>query len=163
MNLEHQGIITEKRGKDNVGAAGNNAKFLTNSWSSSHISYNIWTWTISSSAKQRRGEERGDLAKKSNSCLTNMERKRCKKSSCCFQNIEDRKGGKIEERGDLTKKKQVLLPKKSNNCHIDFARSHMNIIYLISSEPDRQIGQSEVVDSSSREVVEVVDRSKNIW
>ena len=49
--------------------------------------------------------------------------------------------------------------KKSNNCHTDFALSHMNIICLISSEPDRQIGQSEVVDSSSREVVEVVDRS----
>ena len=44
--------------------------------------------------KERRGEERGDLAKKSNSCLTNIERKRCKKSSCCFPNIEDRKGGK---------------------------------------------------------------------
>ena len=66
---------------------------------------------------------------------------------------------KIEERGDLAKKKQVLLPRKSNSCHTDFARSHMNIICLISSEPDRQIGQSEVVDSSSREVVELVDRS----
>ena len=66
---------------------------------------------------------------------------------------------KIEEKGDLTKKKQVLIPKKSNRCHTDFARSHMNIISLISSEPDRQIGQSEVVDSSSREVVEVVDIS----
>ena len=39
----------------------------------------------------------------------------------------------------------------------------MNIICLISSEPDRQIGQSEVVDSSSREVVEVVDRSTSSW
>ena len=29
------------------------------------------------------------------------------------------------------------------DCHTDFARSHMNIICLISSEPDRQIGQSE--------------------
>ena len=66
---------------------------------------------------------------------------------------------KIEERGDLAKKKQVLLPKKSNSCHTDFARSHMNIICLISSKPDRQIGQSEVVDSRSREVVELVDRS----
>ena len=66
---------------------------------------------------------------------------------------------KIEERGDLAKKKQVLLPNKSNIYHTDFARSHMNIICLISSEPDRQIGQSEVVDSSSREVVELVDRS----
>ena len=67
---------------------------------------------------------------------------------------------KIEDRGDLAKKKQVLLPKKSNSCHTNFARSHMNIICLISSEPDRQIGQSEVVDSSSsRQVVELVDRS----
>ena len=65
---------------------------------------------------------------------------------------------KIKERGDLAKK-QVLLPKKSNSCHTDFARSHMNIICLISSKPDRQIGQSEVLDSSSREVVELVDRS----
>ena len=29
--------------------------------------------------RQNKGEERGDLAKKSNSCLTNIERKRCKK------------------------------------------------------------------------------------
>ena len=88
----------------------------------------------------------GRFGKKSNSCLTSIERKMCKKSSCCFPNIEDRNGGKIEERGDLAKKKQVLLPKKSNNYHTDFARSHMNIICLISSETDRQIGQSEVVD-----------------
>ncbi|XP_066367974.1 kinesin-like protein KIN-7F [Miscanthus floridulus] len=38
----------------------------------------------------------------------------------------------------------------------------MNIICLISSEPDRQIGQSEVVDSSSREVVELVDRKQSL-
>jgi len=69
--------------------------------------------------KKRIGEGRFD--KKSNNCLTNIERKRCKKSSCCFPNIEDRKGGK----------KTIA------------ARSHMNIICLISSEPDRQIGQSE--------------------
>jgi hypothetical protein len=31
MNLEHQGIITEKRGEGNVGAADNDAKFLTSS------------------------------------------------------------------------------------------------------------------------------------
>ena len=35
----------------------------------------------------------------------------------------------------------------------------MNIICLISSEPDKQIGQSEVVDSSSREVVEVAKKT----
>ena len=64
MNLEHQGIITEKRGEGNVGAAANDAKFLISSWSSAHIPYNVWTCAISSSAKQRRGEERGDLAKK---------------------------------------------------------------------------------------------------
>jgi hypothetical protein len=29
---------------------------------------NVWSWIISSLAKQRRGEERGDLAKKSNNC-----------------------------------------------------------------------------------------------
>ena len=71
--MEHQGIITEKRGEGNVGEANNDAKFLTSSWSSAHIPYNVWTWTISSSAKQRRWEERGDLAKKSNSCLANIE------------------------------------------------------------------------------------------
>ena len=64
MNLEHQDIITEKRGEGNVGVAANDAKFLTSSWSSAHIPYNIWTWTISSLVKQRRGEESGDLAKK---------------------------------------------------------------------------------------------------
>jgi hypothetical protein len=31
MNLEHQGIITEKRGEGNIEAAGNDAKFLTSS------------------------------------------------------------------------------------------------------------------------------------
>jgi len=31
INLEHSGIITEKRGEGNVGAAGNDAKFLTSS------------------------------------------------------------------------------------------------------------------------------------
>jgi len=41
--------------------------------------------------KERRGE--GRFGKKSNSCLTNVERKRCKKNSCCFPNIEDRKAG----------------------------------------------------------------------
>jgi hypothetical protein len=73
--------------------------------------------------RQNKGEERGGeiWQKKSNSCLTNIERKRCKKSSCYFPNIEDRKGGK----------------------KTTAARSHMNIICLISSEPDRQIGQSE--------------------
>ena len=43
-------------------------------------------------------ERRGEIWQKSNSCLTNIERKRCKKSSCCFLNIEDRKDGK--NRGD---------------------------------------------------------------
>ena len=42
--------------------------------------------------KERR--EEGRFGKKSNSCLTNIEMKRCKKSSSCFPNIEDRKGGK---------------------------------------------------------------------
>jgi hypothetical protein len=28
MNLEHKGIIVEKRGEDNVRVAGNDAKFL---------------------------------------------------------------------------------------------------------------------------------------
>ena len=32
--------------------------------------YNVWTWTISSSAKQRRGEERGDLTKKKQQLLS---------------------------------------------------------------------------------------------
>ena len=84
-----------------------------------------------------------------------------KKSRCCFQNIEDRKGGNKYRRGEIwQKKKQVLLPKRSNRCHTDFARSHMNNICLISSEPDRQIGQSEVVDSSRRrKVVEVAKKA----
>jgi hypothetical protein len=28
MNLKHQGIVTQNRGEGNVGAAGNDAKFL---------------------------------------------------------------------------------------------------------------------------------------
>jgi hypothetical protein len=44
-------------------------------------------YTISSSAKQRRGEEReGKSWGKSNGCLTNIEG--CQKSSCCFPKIE---------------------------------------------------------------------------
>ena len=66
---------------------------------------------------------------------------------------------KIEERGDLAKKKAGAASQKNNSCHTDFTRSHMNIICLISSEPDKQIGQSEVVDSSSREVVEVAKKA----
>jgi hypothetical protein len=31
MNLEHKGIIIEKKGEGNVRAAGNDAKFLTSS------------------------------------------------------------------------------------------------------------------------------------
>jgi hypothetical protein len=50
--------------------------------------------TISSSAKKRTGEERGELAqKKSNSCLPIIHRG-VKKSGCCFPNIEDRKVAK---------------------------------------------------------------------
>ena len=73
MNLEHQGIITEKIGEGNIGAAANDAKFLTSFLSSAHIPYNVWTWKISASAKQRRGEESGVLAKNNNSCLANIE------------------------------------------------------------------------------------------
>jgi len=41
--------------------------------------------------EERRGE--GRFGEKSNSYLANIERKMCKKSSCCFPNIEDRKAG----------------------------------------------------------------------
>ena len=45
------------------------------------------------------------MAKKSNSGLTNIERKRCKKSSSCFPGIEDRKCGKNRgEEGSTGKK-----------------------------------------------------------
>ena len=66
-------MITEKRGEGNVGAAANDAKFLTSSLPSAHIPYNVWTWTISSSAKQRRGEERrgeGRFGKKKQQLLS---------------------------------------------------------------------------------------------
>ena len=94
--------------------------------------------------RQNKGEERrGEIwQKKSNSCLTNIERKMCKKSSCYFPNIEDRKGGKNRGEGRFGKKTGAAS-QKSNSCHTDFARSHMNIICLIFSEPNRQIGQSE--------------------
>jgi len=57
-----------------------------------HIMYGLGQFNH----RQNKGEERrGEIwQKKSNSCLTNIERKRCKKSSSCFPNIEDRKGGK---------------------------------------------------------------------
>ena len=103
--------------------------------------------------RQNKGEERrGEIQQKSNSCLTNIERKRCKKNSCCFPNIEDRKGGKkttaAYKQGAIRSSYELPhMPELSlscgMDCHTDFARSHMNIICLISSEPDRQIGQSE--------------------
>jgi hypothetical protein len=37
-----------------VGAAGNDAKFLTSSRSSAHIPNNFWSWTILSQAKEER-------------------------------------------------------------------------------------------------------------
>jgi hypothetical protein len=50
--------------------------------------------------RQNKGEERrGEIWQKNNSCLTNIERKRCKKSSCCFLNIEDRKGDRNRGEG----------------------------------------------------------------
>jgi hypothetical protein len=51
--------------------------------------------TISSSAKKtdRRGEERGELAKKAIAAYQSYIG--VKKSSCCFPNIEDRKVAKI--------------------------------------------------------------------
>ena len=54
----------------------------------------------------------GRFGKKINSCLTNIERKRCKKSSCCFPNIEDRKVGKNRGEGRFDKKKVVAASKK---------------------------------------------------
>ena len=59
---------------------------------------------------ERIGE--GRFGKKSNSCLTNIERKRCKKSSCCFPNIEDRKGDKNRGEGRFGKKSAVASQKK---------------------------------------------------
>ena len=60
--------------------------------------------------EERRGEERGDLAKKSNSCLTNIERKRCKKVAAASQHIEDRsKRGRdiVESKNERRVKKSV--------------------------------------------------------
>jgi hypothetical protein len=58
--LEHKGIITDKRGEGNVGAASNDAKFLTSSWSSAHILYYVWILDnfIIGKTKERRGEGR---------------------------------------------------------------------------------------------------------
>ena len=62
--------------------------------------------------KEMRGEGRFGK-KKSNSCLTNIERKRYKKSNC-FPNIEDRKGGKNRGEGRFGKKKsRCCFPKKA--------------------------------------------------
>jgi hypothetical protein len=55
-NLEHKGIInTVSISTKTVGAASNDAKFLTSSRSSAHIPNNFWSWTISSQPK--RGEK----------------------------------------------------------------------------------------------------------
>ena len=91
--------------------------------------------------RQNKGEERrGEIQqKKSNSCLTNIERKRCKKAVAASQTQRIGNVAKIEERGDLTKK-QVLLPKKSNNCQIEV----------------------KVVNSSSREVVEQQQKQQKL-
>ena len=112
--------------------------------------------------RQNKGEERrgeGRFGKKSNNCLTNIERKRCKKKQLLLPKHRGQERRQKQRRGEIWQKKAGAASQKSNSCHTDFARSHMNIICLISSEPDRQIEQSEVVDSSSREVVELVDRS----
>ena len=61
--------------------------------------------------KERRGE--GRFGKKTNNCLTNIERKRCKKGNCCFPNIEDRKGGKNRGEGRFDKKSRCCFPKKA--------------------------------------------------
>ena len=61
--------------------------------------------------KEMRGE--GRFGKKSNNCLTNIERKRCKKSRYCFPNIEDRKGGKNRGEGRFGKKNRFCFPKKA--------------------------------------------------
>jgi len=59
--------------------------------------------------KERRGE--GRFSKRSNSCLTNIERKMCKKTSCCFPNIEDRKCGK---------KQQLLISRGPFDHHMSY-------------------------------------------
>jgi len=59
--------------------------------------------------KERRGE--GRFGKKSNNCLTNIERKRYKKSSSCFLNIEDRKGDK---------KQQLLINRGPFDHHMSY-------------------------------------------
>ena len=61
--------------------------------------------------RQNKGEGRFSK-KKSNSCLTNIERKRCKKSSCYFPNIDDRKGGKNKGEGRFGKKKAGVVSQK---------------------------------------------------
>jgi hypothetical protein len=63
MNLEHHGIMTEKKGEGNVRAAGNDAKFLTSSWSSAHIPFNDGLGQFNHRQnKEDRGE--GELGKK---------------------------------------------------------------------------------------------------
>ena len=53
--------------------------------------------------KERRGEERGDLAKK---------------STCCFQNIEDRKGGNKKRRGEIWQKKAGAASQKKQHDNV---------------------------------------------
>ena len=71
MNLDDQGIITEKR-EGNVGAAANDAKFLISSYHQLifHIMYELGQFHH----RQNKGEERrGVIWQKSNNCLANIE------------------------------------------------------------------------------------------
>jgi len=62
-------------------------------------------------SKTKGEERREEIWQKNNSCLTNIERKRCKKSSYCFPNIEDRKGGK---------KQQLLISRGPFDHHMSY-------------------------------------------
>jgi hypothetical protein len=56
--VEYTGIIkTVSISTKIVGAATNDAKFLTSSRSSAHIPNNFWSWTISSHAKEGREDK----------------------------------------------------------------------------------------------------------
>jgi hypothetical protein len=55
-----------------VGAAGNDAKFLTSFRSSTHIPNNFWSWTISSQAKEgREDKDKLEVGAKMNQIIKN--------------------------------------------------------------------------------------------
>ena len=112
--------------------------------------------------QQNKGEERrGEIwQKKSNSCLINIERKRCKKSSSCFPNIEDRKCGKnrgegrsrVEQRRVVVEvaKKQQLLRRGEEQSGVEESSSRRGVVE--QQEKSKRTVQQQSSSRSSKQL-----------